>query len=114
MKRKNEIKPSVFEVILGKEKSDRRKVLVTLALYGEYRMKRKATKDEINEIMDYHNQIMPIVLDKYKGMSIVNGEVCCISENLPPIPMHKWTNYLEHIEWIQKEYEIEESRIINY
>ena len=106
-KQRNEIKPSVFEAILGKEKSDRRKVLVPLALYGEYGMKRKATRDEIKEIMDYHNQIMPIILDKYKEMSIVNGEVCCTSENLPPIPLQRWTNYLEHIERIKDDYEIE-------
>src|SRR3989344_4037532 len=106
MKRKNEIKPGAFEIILGKEKSDRQKWLITLALYGKYGLKRKASEDEIQELIGYHNQIMDRVVKDYQSWNIVDGEACCTSKDLPPIPMHKWTNYLEHIEKIKEEYEV--------
>lgn len=110
-KRRNEIKPGAFEIILGKEKSDRQKRLITMALYGELDLKRKATKEEIQELMSYHNQIIDIIVEDYQSWDIVDGEACCTSKNLPPIPMHKWTNYLEHIEMIKEEYKVDSGSI---
>ncbi|MBS3066544.1 hypothetical protein J4205_01850 [Candidatus Pacearchaeota archaeon] len=107
---RNEVKPGAFEIILGKEKSDRQKVLITLALYGDgkYGIYKKAAQREIEELMGYHNQVMPVILSQYKEMEIINGEVCFTSENMPPIPMQRWTNYLEHIERIKEEYKVDQ------
>jgi hypothetical protein len=104
MKRKNDIKPGAFELILGKESSNRQKWLISLALYGEFGLKRKATEPEIRELMGYHDKIIARVIEEYKTMEMVDGEACLTSENLPPVPMHKWTNYLEHIETIKEKY----------
>ncbi|GEM_PF-5026754 len=108
---RNEVKPGAFEIILGKEKSDRQKVLITLALYGEYGIGKKAAQREIEELMSYHNQVIPVILSRYKEMEIINGEVCFTSEDMPPIPMQRWINYLEHIERIKEEYKVDSGSI---
>jgi len=104
MKRRNDVKTRAIEIILGKETLGRRNWLLNVSLYGKHGLNRKATEPEIRELMGYHDKIMARVIEEYKTMEMVDGETCLTSENLPPIPMHKWTNYLEHIERIKDEY----------
>ncbi|MBS3072670.1 hypothetical protein J4477_02460 [Candidatus Pacearchaeota archaeon] len=115
MKRRNNVKPGAFEIILGEEKSNRQKWLISLALYGKYGLKRGATREEIEELMDYHNQIIDKVTEEYRKSDVIDGETCYTSENLPPIPTSRWANYIEHIERIKKDYPaIQEHPQIDY
>ena len=111
-----------FEVALGKENCGHLTELLHQAEYGQDGIgKGLATRENIVQIMDYHLQIMQFIQDNYfitntnksdveyiGPIEKVDGEDCytgytneCGEQaELPPLPLSKWTHYMEHIETI--------------
>ncbi len=106
MKRRNEVKPNAFENIIGKENLGRHNWLLNIALYSEFGLNRKASKEEIKELLAYNSIIEEYILKHYTKTENIGGEDFMINGEYPNIPVSRWNFYQEHINRVKDKYNI--------